>query len=142
MNAAARAAHRESRRRLSAKEVSEIASGNIRKIKHQKLTEKAVQSACMDILERHPRVAFWWRQNTGAVKLEGAGGKNRYVRFSFKGASDLMAVLVGGKFLAVECKATGKEPSDDQRAFLRRCNEAHAYGVWVDDPQQLIDYLS
>jgi hypothetical protein len=106
-------------------------------MKKKKIPESKVLAACQDILTYHPRVAFWWRQNTGAAKMG-----ERFVRFSFPGASDLMAVLKNGKFLAVECKASGKKANEEQDEFLKKCNRATAYGICVDDPQQLIDFLA
>lgn len=95
----------------------------------------------MAVLESHPRVALWWRQNTGAVKVDG----KRFVRFSFTGASDLMAVLeggdTGGRFLAVECKATGKKASHEQQAFLDNVLDAGGWATCVDSPAKLTDYL-
>jgi hypothetical protein len=54
-----------------------------------KLSERMVQNACLDLLEASPKVAFAWRQNTGAVKIA-----KRFVRFSFKGCSDILGMLV------------------------------------------------
>lgn len=102
-----------------------------------RLSEKLVMKGCIDILSSHPKVALFWRQNTGAAKMKG----DYWVKFSFKGASDLMAVMVGGKFLAVECKATGEKASKEQDAFLLNVYAAGAYSICVDDPQQLIDFL-
>ena len=110
------------------------------KLSKPKLRESEVLKACMDILEAHPKVELWWRQNTGSVKF----GK-RFVKFSFKGAPDLMAVMKGGhqsgKFLSVECKATGKKMSGEQLEFWLAVNHAGGYAICVDDPQQLIDFL-
>lgn len=102
--------------------------------------ESRVLKGCMDILESHPCVALWWRQNTGAITKG-----TRHIKFSFKGASDLMAVMQGaawsGVFLAVECKATGKTATPDQQAFLKNVLDAGGLAICVDDPQKLIHYL-
>ena len=100
------------------------------------LSESKVQAACIDLLDKHPNVVKWWRQNTGSAKMGG-----RFVKFSFKGASDLMGVLRGGRFLAVEVKATGKAPSLEQIAFLDAVNAAGGLAVCVDDPVQLANTL-
>lgn len=105
-----------------------------------KLSESQVLRGCMEVLESHPCVFLWWRQNTGAVNVDG----KRFVRFSFKGASDLMGVLqggLGGRFLAVECKATGKKASREQQGFLDNVLEAGGWAVCVDHPQKLTEYL-
>ena len=100
------------------------------------LPECDVLSACLEVLSVHPAVAFAWRQNTGL-----AFSQRQAVRFSFKGCSDILGALKGGRFLAVETKATGKTASDDQQAFLDAVNAGGGLGVCVDDPQKLIDVL-
>lgn len=90
--------------------------------------EAEVLAACILILEAHPAVALWWRQNTGGVKFG-----ERYVKFSFKGASDLMAVLRGGRYLACECKAEREKPTTDQANFLDNVKDAGGIGIWCDD---------
>jgi crossover junction endodeoxyribonuclease RusA len=76
MNAAARAAHRASRRRLGAKEVNEIASGNIRKASQKNLTEKAGSTALyIDIQASWPPSVnhYWERNRDGSMRIGRAG---------------------------------------------------------------------
>jgi hypothetical protein len=40
------------------------------------------------------------------------------MRFGLKGSSDILGILPGGRFLAVECKAEHGRLSPDQRQFL------------------------
>ena len=101
-----------------------------------RVPEKAVLRACSDVLANCPFARLWWRQNTGAMQKG-----SRYIEFSFKGASDLMAVLAGGRFLAVECKATGKTASPEQAAFLDNVRDAGGFAVCVDSAAALSDYL-
>jgi hypothetical protein len=104
-----------------------------RKRKPQHMPEKTVLRQCSEVLDRHPKVAQWWRVNTGAMKMD----NGRYVKFSFVGASDLMLYSTTGRFGAVECKATGKKPSDDQVAFLSNVSLAGGFAVCVDHPAEL-----
>jgi hypothetical protein len=101
-----------------------------------RMRESQVMDAVQRILATHPKVAMFWRQNTGAAKLKGF-----YVKFSFKGAADWLGMLQGGRFLAVECKGTGCKASDDQIAFLKNVNDAGGFALVVDDPAQLIGAL-
>lgn len=101
-----------------------------------RLPEWRVLKACMDVLETHPHIAFWWRQNTGGVKYG-----EQYVKFSFKGASDLMAVTTTGRFVAIECKATGKHATVEQRAFLDRVHAAGGVSACIDDAAALVEAL-
>lgn len=95
--------------------------------------EADVLRGCQRILDSHPKIAFWWRVNTGAMKMD----NGRFVKFGFVGASDLMAVSFTGRFIAVECKSTGKRPTDDQRAFLDNVTNAGGLAVCVDHPGKL-----
>jgi hypothetical protein len=63
----------------------------------------------------HPGVAWVERQNTGAFKQEG-----RYIRFGWRGCSDLLGQLKDGRLLAVEVKAPKGRIRPEQTAFLER----------------------
>lgn len=56
---------------------------------------------------------YAWRSNSGA--LHGGG---RLVRYGKPGAADIIGILPGGRFLAIECKAKGEKPTDLQREFI------------------------
>lgn len=101
-----------------------------------KMNEAAVLAACLELLDAHPKVAFAWRQNSGL-----AFTARQAVKFAFKGCSDILGCTVTGRFLAVECKGTGKKPSDEQRAFLEAVNRAGGLGICVDDPKLLAEAL-
>ena len=100
-------------------------------------SERQVKDACQDVMEAHPFVALWWRQNTGAMRLG-----PRFIKFSFKGASDLMGQAINGRFMAVEAKATGKEANDDQAAFLTNVAAHKGYAICVDDAGKLLRWLN
>ncbi|MGH7605433.1 MAG: hypothetical protein ACRENK_15735 [Gemmatimonadaceae bacterium] len=75
--------------------------------------ERDIQRAVLLALKLHPKVALAWRQNTGAARYDEA-----YVKFSFRGCSDILGMLVGGRLLAIEVKRAGKDASADQHAFI------------------------
>lgn len=79
--------------------------------------EKDIQKSILDYLElRH---VPHWRANTGAAWLPGRGGKPQLVRFGFRGVSDILGILPpSGRWLAIEVKRPGKEPTADQKWFL------------------------
>lgn len=75
-------------------------------------TEKATQSACLQLLEA--KGIMCWRNNTGAFKGEGGG----FYRFGAKGSPDILAILPDqGKFLGIECKDVRGKLSEDQENF-------------------------
>ena len=77
-----------------------------------KIPEGAVLKACLEYLKL--RGAFVWRNNTGALRDK----KNRPVFFGKAGSSDILGVLPGGRFIAVECKASNGRLSENQLDFL------------------------
>ena len=68
----------------------------------------------MQALKAHKLVAWCERQNTGAAKVGG-----RFIKFGWKGYSDILGQLKDGRLLAVECKRLkGGKLSSDQAYFL------------------------
>ncbi len=72
-------------------------------------------------LELHPRVAWVERLNSGAGQIAFAdGGKSQWLRFSWRGAPDLIGQLADppGVMLCVEVKRPSGKLRPDQHAFL------------------------
>lgn len=82
--------------------------------------EREILRDCLAYLNAHPGVAFAFRANTGLVSTP--DGKRRF-KAGFKGCSDILGMLLDGRFLAVECKRAGKLATLEQQAFLDRVNE-------------------
>lgn len=110
------------------------------KLKRPKMREADVQSTALAMLRKHPRVAWVCRTNTGAMPME-HNGKRRFVRFGVPGWPDLTGQLTDGRFLAIECKAPGKKPSADQRAFLETIGRNGGVGFWISDPSEITSRL-
>ena len=92
--------------------------------------EGAVVKACLDYLA--VRGIYAWRNNTGTLRDK----TNRPVFFGKPGSADILGILPGGTFLAVECKAKKGKPSDKQIGFLKTIaeNGGAAILAWsVDD---------
>jgi hypothetical protein len=97
--------------------------------------EGAVVKACLDYLKL--RGAYVWRNNTGALRDK----KNRPVFFGKTGSSDILGVLPGGRFIAVECKAPKGRLSDRQIAFLNEIERMGGVAVVaksVDDIENVL----
>jgi hypothetical protein len=87
------------------------------------------------------RGVLCWRQNSGAVAGEHKG-KRRFVRFhTARGCSDIVGILPGGKFLAVEAKLPGRQPTPDQRAFLAAVESQGGLALVVHDLAELATAL-
>lgn len=62
-----------------------------------------------------------WRNNTGSIKTP----DGRFVTFGLKGSADILGIMRGGRFLAIEVKtATGRQ-SEHQKNFQ---NMIEAFG--------------
>jgi hypothetical protein len=88
-----------------------------------KTPEGAVVKVCLDYLKL--RGAYVWRNNTGALRDK----KNRPVFFGRVGSSDIIGLLPGGRFIAVECKAPGGHPGEHQIEFLNQVEKMGGLAV-------------
>lgn len=102
-------------------------------------TETHLVSACLDTLRKLG--IFAWRNNSGAAMLPGRGGAMMPVRFGLKGSSDILGIIDGGRFLAVECKQPKKYPTKEQRAFLAAVKDHGGCALVVRSVDDLIDGL-
>ncbi len=103
----------------------------------KKPAEASVLKACLDYLRL--RKILCWRANNGGI-FDPA--RKRFRSFhGLKGVSDLLAVLPGGRFLAVECKRPGKRPSPEQAAFLAAVEAAGGVGCYVRSVGELVEIL-
>jgi hypothetical protein len=79
--------------------------------------EKAVVKECLEYLNFMGIYAY--RNNTGASEYQDKRtGKKRFVRYGKPGASDIIGIMPGGRFIAVECKAAKGRLSEAQHEFL------------------------
>ena len=98
------------------------------------MSEASIQRDILDYLEACPKVRWVRRINTGAVRKGG-----RYIRFGFVGCSDVIGMLKGGRFFAVEVKKPGEEPTPEQQQFIDMTNEGGGLAFWADSLDQVID---
>lgn len=96
------------------------------------ILEADVLRAILAYLKIHPAVALAWRANTGAFTLLGASGKQRHVRAGFAGCPDILGMLKGGRFLAIEVKRPGGRLSTAQHAFLYRVEHDGGLGFMAE----------
>lgn len=103
--------------------------------------EAEIQRQILELLKL--RGIVHWRQNAGTVRLESAG-KPRYLRAGPRGVPDIVGILPGGRFFAVEVKRPGEKPTQYQLAALTRINAAGGVAFWTDDPAEVnrvLDHL-
>src|SRR5512146_462533 len=78
------------------------------------LLEAQIVPSVLAALRCHPSVAWAARINTGGARLPGRDHKDQFVKFAFKGCSDILGMMKGGRLIACEVKRPGEEPTDDQ----------------------------
>jgi hypothetical protein len=74
--------------------------------------ETQIQAAILRALA-YRRDVYAWRNNSGALPNQ----RGRPVFFGKRGSADILAVVSGGLFVALECKRPGEEPTPWQLEF-------------------------
>jgi hypothetical protein len=83
--------------------------------KYPPIAERDVLGAILEWLPYCKAVAWFARMNSGAQAVDG-----RYVRFGFKGCSDIIGQLRDGRFMAIEVKRSRGQPTEAQVEFLSK----------------------
>lgn len=95
--------------------------------------ESVVLRSCLDYLAI--RGIFAYRQNTGAAVTESGS----FVRFGLQGGSDIVGILPGGRFLAIECKRSrGGRITQEQANYLAEINRHGGLAMVVRSVDDLI----
>jgi hypothetical protein len=91
------------------------------------LSEAQIQKSILVYLRLHPQVAWVGRFNSGAF-IESYGGQDRYIQAnSVKGCSDILGMLKGGRFFAIEVKSAKGRVTQNQDNFILRVLECGGY---------------
>lgn len=90
--------------------------------------EAAALAEVLKALNAHPAVAWCERMNSGAARIG-----NRFVRFGWVGAPDVIGQLRDGRLLGVEVKSRTGRPSPEQSLFLERIRAAGGIGFVARD---------
>ena len=99
--------------------------------------ETKLVAACLRLLQL--RGIYAWRNNTGVARPQRKDGSRGFVRFGKKGSADILGVLPGGRFIAVECKVGRNSTTPDQDDFLGRVRAAGGLAVVVRDTVDELD---
>ena len=83
-----------------------------------------------------------WRQNTGAIRAE-YKGKERFIRYGIVGGSDILGIVPHwgpspGRWIAIEVKRPGREPTPTKRAFLEMIRTNGGIAMSVHSLQECI----
>lgn len=92
--------------------------------RHNDRPEAAALLEVLKVLRNHPAVAWCERQNSGAIK-----SGDRFIRFGWRGCSDVLGQLKDGRFLACEVKAKAGRLRPEQAGFLERVRLFGGVGI-------------
>ena len=102
-------------------------------------SETEIVKAILDYLRA---LGFWAeRRNSRVLLLPGKGGRLRPVRFGVKGGSDIIAIGLQGRFMAIEVKRPGREATMDQDVYLREIRMHGGLGFLATCVQDVADAL-
>lgn len=90
-------------------------------------SEAQVLKAVLQYLNAHSLVHRAWRQQAGALQLQGGyGERDHYMRLGPPGVSDVIGILKGGRMLCVEVKSPTGKVLAHQQAFIDDMTRAGA----------------
>jgi len=88
------------------------------RLKKQELPEKDIQRDIMDYLAA--RRVFCWKEHSGGLPMQGG---EWMMPIGLKGKSDILGLLKGGRFLAIEVKRPSGKLSLYQEEFIKNIND-------------------
>ncbi len=81
--------------------------------------EQGIQRTILEYLRW--RGIFCWKNNTAGIYVK---ARNTYIPSHAPGVSDILGVLPGGRFMAIEVKAPKGKVSPHQQQFIDSINQA------------------
>lgn len=116
-----------SKKRGPAKIRFNSASGNV--------LEKEVQKSILDYLSLNQ--IFHWKVNNVGIKKENGS----FIPTGLIGISDILGILPGGKFLAIEVKRPGGKPTPAQLEFIKNINDNGGLAFWTDSLDDVMEVI-
>ena len=71
---------------------------------------------------------FCWRNNVGAT-VSKYKGVTRFIRYGYKGSSDVLGILPDGRFFAIEVKRKGNKTTEAQDIFLDEIKKNNGFAM-------------
>lgn len=80
---------------------------------------------------------YFWRNNTGARKIE-ENGSSRFIRFGHVGSADIIGVA-NGRFVAFEAKSDRGRQTENQRMFQAEIERHRGIYVLYRRPEEALE---
>jgi hypothetical protein len=93
--------------------------------------EGRIKAACLRYLARQGITA--WNNPSGAVQVR----PGQWLHFGKKGSADILGILPGGRFLAVETKAPDGRLTTEQKQFLENIRGTGGLALAVKNWREL-----
>ena len=106
------------------------------KLKTRQPLEKEIQKSILEWLQWNK--VFCWKQNNAGIYKPDTG---QYIPSGKRGISDIIGVINGGKFLAIEVKRKGAKSSEVQQEFLDRVTKEGGVAFCADSLDAVINNL-
>ncbi len=68
---------------------------------------------------------YVWRENVGGMYSQ----NKRFIKFGFKGISDIISIASDGRMIAIECKVGRNKPTQFQKDFLGEIQTRGGYAI-------------
>lgn len=91
----------------------------------------------MNLLHKHPSVAWAMVTTTGTLKIRGG----YWITIGFPGVSDIIGQLRDGRLFAVEVKQPGEMPTKVQRDFIELVIRNGGSACWVVSVEEVAEFL-
>jgi hypothetical protein len=81
-----------------------------------------------------------WRNEVGAFERDG-----KWTRYGLVGSADILGIVLGGLFIAIECKTGGAKQTDQQRNFeamIKKMGGHYCVARSVDDALSFIQRVA
>lgn len=115
------------------------AAGRTRRVRRggrRQNAETALVRACLDWAALHPGIVpRAWRNNAGIALLRSGGA----MALAPQGSPDIVGFLADGRFLGVECKLAGNEPTTEQVEWLTAIAEAGGVAIVAHSVEELAE---
>jgi hypothetical protein len=102
--------------------------------------ETLVRNAVCAELKRRG-IFFWINDSVGIYNAARGTFMRSNNPFRIKGTADILGILPGGRFLAIELKSKRGTLSPDQKAFLDRINQDGGLAFMARSPDDVITQL-
>lgn len=103
------------------------------------MKETQIQNTILEYLKW--KKIYCWRNNNTPIYDPVGKRFRRMPKGSIKGVSDILGILLDGRFFAIEVKVKGKYPSKEQKEFMKSINKNGGVAFVARSLEDVRNYL-